>query len=209
MIDEIGRFARQPALILACRGDDGLDRFFADFLRDFRDTLAEKAGSVGAGRAAPRAVVNGAREPGQDASRGIPETGWRPGVTGGALLPDDVEHGIPVAVDADIFDHLLVSRGFALAPEDPAAAAVVVRLAGLSRAGQCLAIGVGDHQHLAGQGALSDDGDESVVPEVHCLKPVFATHFGKLSAPACIVKSPARRIICAPCVGSRARAFCC
>ena len=67
-----------------------------------------------------------------------------------------------------------------------------------------LAVRIRHHQHIARESALSDDGDESIVPEVHGLNPIFGAHFGKIPAPGCIVKSPVARVCCAPCGGSRA-----
>src|SRR6266704_2871114 len=64
---------------------------------------------------------------------------------------------------------------------------------GLAR-GACLlerrAVGIGHHEDFAREGALCDDGDESIVPEAHCLNPVFGAHKMKISALRRIVKNP-------------------
>ena len=64
---------------------------------------------------------------------------------------------------------------------------------GLAR-GACLlerrTVGIGHHEDFAREGALCDDGDESIVPEAHCLNPVFGAHERKISALRRIVKNP-------------------
>jgi len=58
---------------------------------------------------------------------------------------------------------------------------VVVGQAGGARALERFAVGVGDHQDFPRQTALSDDGDESIVPEVHGLNPIFCRHKAKIT----------------------------
>src|SRR5207244_9902641 len=94
-----------------------------------------------------------------------------------------------------LLDVLPVAGGLALLPEHAAAATVVVGASGVARALQRLAVGVGHHQDLAREAALSDDGDESIVPEVHGLDPIFRGHSRKLSASQRIVKRPRARIL--------------
>ena len=87
------------------------------------------------------------------------------GVAGAALLVDDVQQGVAVAVDADLLDALGVAAGAALLPELVAAARVVVgvpRLAGPleGRPGD-----VREHQHVARVGVLGDGGNQPLFVE--------------------------------------------
>src|SRR2546427_2223481 len=72
-----------------------------------------------------------------------------------------------------------------------------MRLAGVARVLERRPVGIGHHQDLAGDGALSDDGDESIVPEAHVLDPVVGGHVGKIPALLRIVKMPRGNNFCA------------
>src|SRR5437016_312149 len=111
-----------------------------------------------------------------------------------------VQHRVAIAVHADVFDGLRVTRCRVLLPQLAARAAAVVGLAGRARPFQGLAVGVRHHQHLPGQRTLRDDGDESVVPEAHGLNPIVGGggHPLNLSALARIVKIPAPGISLRP-----------
>src|SRR5207245_10596459 len=74
-----------------------------------------------------------------------------------------------------------------------------MRLTGGARPLERLAVGVADHQHFAGERALSDDGDESIVPEAHGLNPILGGrggHVRKIPALTRIVKMPLGRVFC-------------
>src|SRR5205823_4164673 len=141
-----------------------------------------------------------AGEPREGAAGRLAETGGRARVTGRPLLAHDVQHRVAVAIHADVFDGLGVPGGRAFLPQLAARAAAVVGPAGRARPLQGLAVGVGHHQHLTGERALRDDGDQSIVPEAHGLNPIVGGggHPLNLSALARIVKIPAARISLRP-----------
>src|SRR5213596_471283 len=138
------------------------------------------------------AVGDGAREPGEGATRRLPETGGLARVARRAPLAHHVQHRVAVAIHADLLHRLGVSRRFALAPQRAARAAVIMGLAGGARLLERRAVGVPHHEDFACEGALSDDGDESIVPEANCLNPICRAHAVKISALRRIVKIPLR-----------------
>src|SRR2546425_5165253 len=202
MIQQVRRLARETGQILTGGGHHGLDRLLADLLGDPRDPSVEQLGRVRARRLVARPLGHRAGEPRERAAGRFPETRGRTGVARRPLLAHDVEHRVPVAVHAHLLHRLRVARGLTLAPQPAARTAAVVGLAGVPGPLQRFAVGVGDHEHLARERALSDDGDESIVPEAHGLNPMLGVrggrgrwHLLKISAPARIVKIPWANIL--------------
>src|SRR6266513_2492388 len=200
MIQQVGRLARQTRPILAGGGDHRLDRLLAHLLSDLGHPFGEQPRRVRAGRLVAGALADRAGEPREGAAGRLAETGGRARVTGRPLLAHDVQHRVAVAIHADVFDGLGVPGGRAFLPQLAARAAAVVGPAGRARPLQGLAVGVGHHQHLTGERALRDDGDQSIVPEAHGLNPIVGGggHPLNLSALARIVKIPAARISLRP-----------
>src|SRR2546430_5648677 len=190
MVEEVGRLAGEARAVLGGRGDHRLDRLLAQLLREPRDPFAQQARGVGSFRPLARPARDGAGEPNERAAGRLAEARRGAGVAGRPGLAHHVEHRVAVAVDAHLGHGLRVPGRLPLLPEAGPAAAVVMRLAGIARALQRRPVGVCDHQDLAGEGALSDDGDESIVPEAHVLDPVVGGHVGKISAHLRIVKMP-------------------
>ena len=83
-------------------------------------------------------------------------------MAGGAVLADDGEDGVAVAVGAKFLKLLGVSGCFALAPEFLAGAGEVCDVAGLEGLDEGVAVHPGKHEHAPVFGALGDDGDEAV-----------------------------------------------
>src|SRR5256885_1072776 len=200
MIQQVGRLARQTRPIVAGGGDHRPDRLLAPLLGDFGPPFGEQPRRVRAGRLVAGALADRAGEPREGAAGRLAETGGRARVTGRPLLAHDVQHRVAVAIHADVFDGLGVPGGRAFLPQLAARAAAVVGPAGRARPLQGLAVGVGHHQHLTGERALRDDGDQSIVPEAHGLNPIVGGggHPLNLSALARIVKIPAARISLRP-----------
>src|SRR5207302_7705308 len=200
MIEQVRRLAREARPVLAGGGDHRLDRFFADLLGDLGHAFLEQPRRVGARGFVAGALGDRAGEPRERTAGRLAEAGGRARVTGRPLLTHDVQHRVAIAVHADVFDGLRVTRCRALLPQLAARAAAVVGLAGRARPFQGLAVGVRHHQHLPGQRTLRDDGDESVVPEAHGLNPIVGGggHPWNLSALARIVKIPAPGISLRP-----------
>src|SRR3989449_132702 len=202
MIQQVRRLARETGQVLTGGGHHGLDRLLADLLGDPRDPSVEQLGRVRARRlvarpSGPRAAARRERAAGR-----FPETRGRTGVARRALVAHHVEHRVSVAVHAHLLPRLRVARGLTLAPQPAARTAAVVGLAGVAGALQGFAVGVGEHEDLARERALSDDGDESIVPEAHGLNPMLGLrgsrgrgHLLKISAPARIVKIPWANIL--------------
>src|SRR5438445_67879 len=202
MIQQVRRLARETGQVLTGGGHHGLDRLLADLLGDPRDPSVEQLGRVRARRLVARPLGHRAGEPRERAAGRFPETRGRTGVARRALLPHHVEHRVSVAVHAHLLHRLRVARGLTLAPQPAARTAAVVGLAGVAGALQGFAVGVGEHEDLARERALSDDGDESIVPEAHGLNPMVGLrgsrgrgHLLKISAPARIVKIPWANIL--------------
>ncbi len=84
----------------------------------------------------------------------------------GAGLADFHEHGVLVAIDADLDDVLLVAGGVALAPEALARARPVDGAAGVDGELQRLGVHPGEHEDVARVGVLRDGGDEAVGVEL-------------------------------------------
>src|SRR5256886_8091208 len=200
MIQQVGRLARQTRPILAGGGDHRLDRLLAHLLSDLGHPFGEQPRRVRAGRLVAGALADRADEPREGAAGRLAETGGRARVTGRPLLAHDVQHRVAVAIHADGFDGLGVPGGRAFLPQLAARAAAVVGPAGRARPLQGLAVGVGHHQHLTGERALRDDGDQSIVPEAHGLNPIVGGGGPplNLSALGRIVKIPAARISLRP-----------
>src|SRR3989442_4179524 len=204
MIQQAGRPARETGQIPTGGGHPGPDRLLADLRGDPRDPSVEQLGRVRARRLVARPLGHRAGEPRERAAGRFPETRGRTGVARRALLAYHVEHRVSVAVHAHLLHRLRVARGLTLAPQPAARTAAVVGLAGVPGPLQGFAVGVGDHEHLARERALSDDGDESIVPEAHGLNPMLGVrggrgrgrgHLLKISAPARIVKIPWANIL--------------
>src|SRR6058998_2050572 len=202
MIQQVRRLARETGQILTGGGHHGLDRLLADLLGDPRDPSVEQLGRVRARRLVARPLGHRAGEPRERAAGRFPETRGRTGVARRALLAYHVEHRVSVAVHAHLLHRLRVARGLTLAPQPAARTAAVLGLAGVAGALQGFAVGVGEHEDLARERALSDDGDESIVPEAHGLNPMLGLrgsrgrgHLLKISAPARIVKIPWANIL--------------
>src|SRR3989454_2592782 len=202
MIQQVRRLARETGQVLTGGGHHGLDRLLADLLGDPRDPSVEQLGRVRARRLVARPLGHRAGEPRERAAGRFPETRGRTGVARRALLAYHVEHRVSVAVHAHLPHRLRVARGLTLAPQPAARTAAVVGLAGVAGALQGFAVGVGEHEDLARERALSDDGDESIVPEAHGLNPMLGLrgsrgrgHLLKISAPARIVKIPWANIL--------------
>src|SRR5437879_2200970 len=202
MIQQVRRLARETGQVFTGGGHHGLDRLLADLLGDPRDPSVEQLGRVRARRLVARPLGHRAGEPRERAAGRFPETRGRTGVARRALLAYHVEHRVSVAVHAHLLHRLRVARGLTLAPQPAARPAAVVGLAGVAGALQGFAVGVGEHEDLAREAALSDDGDESIVPEAHGLNPVLGLrgsrgrgHLLKISAPARIVKIPWANIL--------------
>src|SRR2546425_2749716 len=202
MIQQVRRLARETGQVLTGGGHHGLDRLLADLLGDPRNPSVEQLGRVRARRLVARPLGHRAGEPRERAAGRFPETRGRTGVARRALLAYHVEHRVSVAVHAHLLHRLRVARGLTLAPQPAARTAAVVGLAGVPGPLQRFAVGVGDHEHLARERALSDDGDESIVPEAHGLNPMLGVRGGrgrgpllKISAPARIVKIPWANIL--------------
>src|SRR5216117_1456792 len=200
MIDEVRCLAGEPRPVFARGCDHRLDGFLADLLGDLRDSLVEQPRRVRAGGLVPGALGDGAGQPGERAAGRLAEAGRRPGVARRTLLAHEVEHRVPIAVHAHLLHRLRMSRRRAFLPQLAARAAAVVGLTGVAGPLEGLAVGVGHHQHLAGERALSHDGDESIVPEAHGLNPIFWGEGHPLKIPALtrIVKIPAARISLRP-----------
>src|SRR5437016_5517298 len=202
MIQQVRRLARETGQVFTGGGHHGLDRLLADLLGDPRDPSVEQLGRVRARRLVARPLGHRAGEPRERAAGRFPETRGRTGVARRALLAYHVEHRVSVAVHAHLPHRLRVARGLTLAPQPAARTAAVVGLAGVAGALQGFAVGVGEHEDLARERALSDDGDESIVPEAHGLNPMVGLrgsrgrgHLLKISAPARIVKIPWANIL--------------
>src|SRR5918998_1428918 len=88
------------------------------------------------------------------------EAGPLAGVAGRALLVDEDQQGVTVAVQPDVADPLPVSGGLALDPVLAPAARPVRGPAGGQRATQRLVVHPGDHEHLTGVVLLDDGGDQ-------------------------------------------------
>src|SRR4051812_15988115 len=80
---------------------------------------------------------------------------------GAADLVDFEEHGVVVAVDANLANFLHIPRLLPLAPELLAAAAEVDGPAGADRLLERLAVHPGDHEHLARLIVLGDRRDQA------------------------------------------------
>src|SRR4051812_34975049 len=78
----------------------------------------------------------------------------RAGVARRSLLVHDQQHGVAVAVEADLVHVLGVTRGLALHPEPAPAAGEVRRAPGGQGEVQCLVVHPGHHENLAGPLAL-------------------------------------------------------
>src|SRR5256714_10690953 len=200
MIQQVRRLAREARPVLAGGGDHRLDRLLADLLGDLGHPVSEQPRRVGPGRLVAGALGDRTGEPRKGAAGRLAEAGGGARVTGWSLLAHDVQHRVAIAVHADVFDGLGVPGGRAFLPQLAARAAAVVGPAGRARPLQGLAVGVGHHQHLTGERALRDDGDQSIVPEAHGLNPIVGGggHPLNLSALARIVKIPAARISLRP-----------
>src|SRR2546428_677791 len=200
MIDEVRCLAGEPRPVFARGGDHRLDRFLADLLGDLGDSRIEQLGRVRPGGLVPGALGDGAGQPDEGAAGRLAEAGRRPGVARRTLLAHEVQHRVPIAVHAHLLHRLRVPRRRAFLPQLAARAAAVVGLTGVPRLLEGLAVGVGHHQHLAGERALSHDGNQSIVPETHGLNPIFwgEGHLLKIPAFTRIVKIPAARISLRP-----------
>src|SRR6266545_3670833 len=194
MIQQVRRLARQAGDVFRGGGDHRFHGFLAHLPRDPGEPGIEQLRRVRPGGPVARPLGDGAGEPGERAARGLAEAGRRPGVARGSVLAHHVEDRVAVAVHAHLPDFLRVARRFPFAPHAAARAAVIVRLPGGAGLLERLAVGETDHQDLAQDGALSDDGDESIVPEAHGLNPILGGHARKIPAVSRIVKIALRRI---------------
>jgi hypothetical protein len=102
-------------------------------------------------------------------SRATIEAGRITIVTDSANLAHEKQQAILFAIDADLVDHLLVTRCLAFAPECVAAAAPVVRPAGFEREAKRVLVHVGQHQNIAGHGVLDDHRRQTVGAEANIL----------------------------------------
>src|SRR3954454_2304317 len=89
------------------------------------------------------------------------EAGALAGVARRALLVDEEQQRVAVAVQPDVAHPLAVAGGLPLDPVLAAAARPVRRPPGRERAAQRLVVHPGEHQHLAGVVLLDDGGDEA------------------------------------------------
>src|SRR5579883_2123568 len=88
------------------------------------------------------------------------EAGAPTGVAGDALLVDLKQHGILVAVEAELDQRLHLAGTLALAPQRAARARPVADPACAQRLLEGLAVHPGEHQHLAGVELLGDGRNE-------------------------------------------------
>ncbi len=110
---------------------------------------------------------------------GPEEAGPGAGVAGPpALLLDDQEQGVAVAVVVRLADPLAVARGLALAPVLLAAAAPEPGPAGLQGPPQRLVVHPGQHEHGARSLLLHDGGDQPVGVEANLGQVSSATAMG-------------------------------
>src|SRR5918997_2885137 len=117
-------------------------------------------GTIGWSRAA-NASRDGEVSPSRtgDLQRAV-EAGALAGVAGRALLVDQDQQGVAVAVQPDVADPLAVAGGLALHPVLAPAARPVGGPAGGEGAAQRLVVHPGDHEHLTGVVLLDDGGDQ-------------------------------------------------
>ncbi len=85
----------------------------------------------------------------------------------GANLAHEKQQAVLLAIDADLVDHLLVTRRFAFSPERVAAAAPIMRPAGLVGEAKRIVVHVGQHQHVAGHGVLDDHRRQTIGAEAN------------------------------------------
>src|SRR5919107_1701002 len=88
-------------------------------------------------------------------------------MAGRSARHDQVEKCVSVAVQSDLDYSLCVTARRALAPELRAGAGVVMGLAAGERLLDGFAVGVGQRKHVARRRVLGDDGDETVLVELH------------------------------------------
>src|SRR3990170_398851 len=89
------------------------------------------------------------------------------GVAGDAGLRDAQQHGIAVAVEAQLDQALGLPGGFALAPQSPARPRPIADPAGGQGLLQSLVVHPCQHEHLAGVVLLGDDRHQAVVAETN------------------------------------------
>src|SRR4051794_28069138 len=117
-------------------------------------------GTTGASRAA-KSAREGRVSPSRTLHLQLPvEAAALAGVAGRALLVDQQQQGVAVAVQPDVAAPLPGTGGLSLPPVLLAAARPVGGPAGAEGAVQRLVVHPGDHQHLAGVVLLDDGGDE-------------------------------------------------
>jgi hypothetical protein len=84
-------------------------------------------------------------------------------VAGRPARLDPIEERVAIAIEADLDHPLGIAARCTLAPELAAGARVVVCLTNFHSLFNGFAVGVGEHENLAGAGVLSDHGYEAVV----------------------------------------------
>src|SRR4029453_2786028 len=118
------------------------------------------------------------------------------GAPDSALLLDDEQDRVAVAVEADLAHALDMSGGFALAPELFARARPVVRFARRGRAFERFAVHPAEHQHALRGGVLRDGRNQVELVPVHVVQPghqliLISSPAAAITAFACpIVNSP-------------------
>jgi hypothetical protein len=86
-------------------------------------------------------------------------------VAGDALLVDQQQQGVAVAVDAKFLQVLHLAGRLSFAPQRAAAAAEIADTAGGQRFRHRIAVHPGEHQHFAGVVLLRDRGDQAGIVE--------------------------------------------
>src|SRR5262245_27461521 len=100
---------------------------------------------------------------GKRAIEARPATGMAGSI--GACRLDHEPDGVLVAIGAQLDHALRVAALLAFAPQAPARARPVMRLARLDGAGERLGVHVGEHQHFARLGRGRDNGEKPVLVE--------------------------------------------
>jgi hypothetical protein len=167
VVEDVHPFLHGPCTVAVSAGRNELRGLLAE-LFEAEIPIGEEAPSVTArgtstrrGGGSPfgkRAIERTQRIGGE---RGISKAGSGAAVTGRSCGVYAREHGVAVAVGREQHDPLPIATGGAFVPE-PARPRVVVHLAGLDGAFECLAISVRDHQYRTASRILRDDGHEAV-----------------------------------------------
>lgn len=177
MIEEVSGLTGETLVALfGGGGDDGFHGFLAHLACNRSYALVEEPSGIRPGRPSAGAVGDGVGQARQHTARALSEACRGASVACGAGLVHDIQHGVAIAVDSHILHGLRVARTLALTPQGTARPTVVVGGTGRLGRFQCLVVGVRDHQHFPRQSALSDDGDEPVVPETYRIEPVVVGH---------------------------------